>query len=191
MKSKARSKSKGSKLKSIVIGIAVLSVIGAFMSGNEDETDVKPIDPPAAVVQAETQQEDPIQEIEQDSEPTVKQDTTPATDTQDTTPATDTQAPAETPETAPTEPQPAQETLSTSSVETPSQVPESTPTLTPEQAFRESLYQYAYVGSSESDKYHTPSCRWVDKIHEGNLVHFDSKEAAAAAGYKPCGTCKP
>ena len=64
-------------------------------------------------------------------------------------------------------------------------------TLTPEQAFRESLKQYAYVGSSESDKYHYPTCRWTSKINDGNLVHFDSVEDAQAAGYEPCGTCKP
>ena len=64
-------------------------------------------------------------------------------------------------------------------------------TLTPEQAFRESLKQYAYVGSSESDKYHRPTCRWTSKINDGNLVHFDSAEEAQAAGYEPCGTCNP
>ena len=68
---------------------------------------------------------------------------------------------------------------------------EPAPTLTPEQAFRESLKQYAYVGSSESDKYHRPSCRWTSKINDGNLVHFDSAEEAQAAGYEPCGTCNP
>lgn len=68
---------------------------------------------------------------------------------------------------------------------------EPAPTLTPEQAFRESLKQYAYVGSSESDKYHRPICRWTSKINDGNLVHFDSAEEAQAAGYEPCGTCNP
>ena len=64
-------------------------------------------------------------------------------------------------------------------------------TLTPEQAFRERLKQYAYVGSSESDKYHRPTCRWTNKINDGNLVHFDSADEAKAAGYEPCGTCNP
>lgn len=68
---------------------------------------------------------------------------------------------------------------------------EPAPTLTPEQAFRESLKQYAYVGSSESDKYHRPTCRWTSKINDGNLVHFNSAEEAQAAGYEPCGTCNP
>ena len=60
----------------------------------------------------------------------------------------------------------------------------------PEKAFRDSLNQYFLVGSSKSDKYHSPSCRWTNKINDGNLVHFDSYEEATAAGYQPCGTCQ-
>ena len=59
----------------------------------------------------------------------------------------------------------------------------------PERAFRDKLAQYNYVASSESDKYHYPSCRWTDKINDTNLVHFDTKEEAVAAGYQACGTC--
>lgn len=72
-----------------------------------------------------------------------------------------------------------------------SQNSENAPEISPEQAFRESLKQYKYVGSVGSDKYHRPTCRWTDKINDGNLVHFDSKEEASAAGYEPCGTCNP
>lgn len=61
----------------------------------------------------------------------------------------------------------------------------------PEQAFREKLNQYNLVGSSESDKYHFPRCRWTDTINDSNLVHFDTEEEAEAAGYIPCGSCKP
>ena len=61
----------------------------------------------------------------------------------------------------------------------------------PEAAFREMLNQYNYVGSAESDKYHKPKCRWTKEITDQNLVHFDTEEEAAAANYKPCGTCKP
>ena len=59
----------------------------------------------------------------------------------------------------------------------------------PEQAFKDKLLQYTFVGSKESDKYHEPTCRWTDKINDSNLVHFDSAEEAKAAGYLPCGTC--
>ncbi|HBC93684.1 MAG TPA: hypothetical protein DCZ10_12530 [Pelotomaculum sp.] len=51
--------------------------------------------------------------------------------------------------------------------------------------------QGTYVGSVSSDKYHTPSCRYADKITPENQIWFKSKEEAAAAGYQPCGVCKP
>ena len=65
------------------------------------------------------------------------------------------------------------------------------PSVDPEQAFRDSLMQYNYVGSSESDKYHKPTCRWTSEINDTNLIHFDTIEEAKAAGYEACGTCKP
>ena len=65
------------------------------------------------------------------------------------------------------------------------------PALDPEAAFREKLMQYKYVCSSESDKYHEPTCRWTSNINDSNLAHFDTEEEAVAAGYIPCGSCKP
>lgn len=48
-----------------------------------------------------------------------------------------------------------------------------------------------FVGSKESDKYHYPNCRWVEKILDKNKIWFSSINNAKSAGYKPCGTCKP
>jgi len=48
-----------------------------------------------------------------------------------------------------------------------------------------------YVASKDSDKYHLPDCRWVKNIQPENLIYFDTEEDAVAAGYSPCGTCKP
>lgn len=48
-----------------------------------------------------------------------------------------------------------------------------------------------YVGSKESDKYHKPTCRYAKNILDSNQRWFSSAEDAAAAGYSPCGTCKP
>ena len=107
----------------------------------------------------------------------------PDTRKEDTTRAIISNANAEGPE---NNSEPAQPNLPSTS-----QNSESAPEIAPEQAFRESLKQYKYVGSAESDKYHRPTCRWTDKINDGNLVHFDSKEEATAAGYEPCGTCNP
>jgi competence protein ComEC len=50
---------------------------------------------------------------------------------------------------------------------------------------------WVYVGSSKSDKYHLPSCRYAEKILPGNQVWFSSKAEAQAAGYVPCQVCKP
>ena len=48
-----------------------------------------------------------------------------------------------------------------------------------------------FVGSTKSDKYHYPSCRWAKKILPQNEIWFASSEEARAAGYVPCGVCKP
>lgn len=48
-----------------------------------------------------------------------------------------------------------------------------------------------FVGSTKSDKYHYPSCRWAKKILPENQIWFASSEEARAAGYVPCGVCKP
>jgi len=48
-----------------------------------------------------------------------------------------------------------------------------------------------YVGSSKSDKYHYPDCRYAQKIAPENRVWFKDKAEAEAMGYEPCGVCKP
>lgn len=49
----------------------------------------------------------------------------------------------------------------------------------------------SYVGSVKSDKYHYPSCRWAQNINPENKIWFGSVAEAKAAGYSPCGTCRP
>jgi competence protein ComEC len=51
--------------------------------------------------------------------------------------------------------------------------------------------QGAYIGSIISDKYHLPICRYAKAIDWANEIWFQTKEEAIAAGYKPCGVCKP
>lgn len=48
-----------------------------------------------------------------------------------------------------------------------------------------------YVGSKDSDKYHTPACQWAKKITTENLVWFQTADEAKKIGYQPCGVCKP
>lgn len=48
-----------------------------------------------------------------------------------------------------------------------------------------------YAASSESDKYHLPSCHYVDQILPQNLIYFYSEISARRAGYSPCSVCSP
>lgn len=48
-----------------------------------------------------------------------------------------------------------------------------------------------YVGSTKSDKYHLPTCRYSESIAPENEVWFKDAAAAKAAGHEPCGVCKP
>lgn len=45
------------------------------------------------------------------------------------------------------------------------------------------------IGSTESDKYHKPTCGYAESIAQDNIIQFDSKEDAEKQGYEPCGVC--
>lgn len=49
----------------------------------------------------------------------------------------------------------------------------------------------AYVGSIRSDVFHYPNCTSAKKIKPANLVTFPTREAAVAAGRRPCKNCNP
>ncbi|MDD1749710.1 MAG: nuclease, partial [Methanothrix sp.] len=48
-----------------------------------------------------------------------------------------------------------------------------------------------FVGSTKSDKYHYPECRWAKKISPNNEIWFSSSEDAKSKGYVSCGVCHP
>ncbi len=48
-----------------------------------------------------------------------------------------------------------------------------------------------FVGNYDSKVFHTKECGYGKKIAEGRKVSLYSKDEAVAAGYKPCGHCKP
>jgi len=48
-----------------------------------------------------------------------------------------------------------------------------------------------FIGSINSDVYHTPTCYHVDSIHEDNKIYFSSAEEAEIAGYRACLVCTP
>lgn len=68
--------------------------------------------------------------------------------------------------------------------------PEPTATLEPTPA-PDTVVESTYVASRKAKKYHCPSCQYAAKIKDENLVSFDSAAQAQAAGYAPCGACKP
>jgi len=48
-----------------------------------------------------------------------------------------------------------------------------------------------FVGSTKSNKYHYPECRWAKKISSNNEIWFSSFVDAKIKGYVPCGVCHP
>ena len=65
------------------------------------------------------------------------------------------------------------------------------PTATPEPTPAPDTAEATCVASRKAKKYHRPSCQYAAKIKDENLVTFDSAAQAQAAGYAPCGACKP
>ena len=49
----------------------------------------------------------------------------------------------------------------------------------------------SYIGNKNSEKYHRFDCEYGVKVHDNNLVVFDTLEDAINSGYKPCGACHP
>lgn len=184
------------KLQNVLIGLFAIGAIGSVFSGPSSDTPADTEAPPAIVQQEEITQNKESEEIAQNEE-SEEIEETPTQEIED--------SPTEPPEEEPTnaeasapitakEPEQVAASTQVKPTEAPEQAEnpiETAVEVAPEQAFRESLYQYTYVGSNESDKYHYPRCRAADKINEGNLVHFETIEEAAAAGYSPCGICKP
>jgi pilus assembly protein CpaE len=48
-----------------------------------------------------------------------------------------------------------------------------------------------YVGSSTSNKYHYPDCKWAKTILPEKVIGFKSVAEAKEKGYIPCPACKP
>jgi hypothetical protein len=55
----------------------------------------------------------------------------------------------------------------------------------------ETLHEGQLVGSTTSNKYHLPSCRYAVKIKPENRIYFANEEEAKKKGYIPCKTCNP
>lgn len=164
--SKKKTKKKGKLAAPVVAGLLLLGAIGG--AGDDASTNVNSTAP--------------------DNEPPAIVETVPSEKETSSTGAEN--------KTETSEPVKQEQSLPPVESNPPQQVTEPSPqppvqAVDPEQAFRDKLAQYNFVGSSESDKYHEPKCRWTSTINDSNLVHFDTEEEARNAGYQPCGTCEP
>lgn len=182
-------KAKGGPLAWIAVVVLAVIIIGLGKSGTSDTT---------------AKANDPAEKASVES--TVEQRTVPepAQEEADPAPAAET-APEETAATDPA-PEPAGEPAAASEANaaaephnTQSEAVTFVPTAEPAAAPSEKTTpvtsapsaQYRYVGSVDSNKYHDPSCRYAKKILPENLIGWDSVQDAQAAGYQPCGTCRP
>jgi hypothetical protein len=55
----------------------------------------------------------------------------------------------------------------------------------------ESVSAAKYIGNADSHIFHSPNCKYVKQMSEGNKVSFNSRDAATSAGYTPCKVCGP
>jgi len=51
--------------------------------------------------------------------------------------------------------------------------------------------QHGFIGSRNSNRYHSPGCRYASRIHRDNLIKFTDKNGAVGYGYVACRVCKP
>jgi len=49
----------------------------------------------------------------------------------------------------------------------------------------------AYVANMNSDLFHHPSCKWVERIGNRNRVVFNTRAEALANNFRPCRACQP
>lgn len=86
---------------------------------------------------------------------------------------------------------PAQAVVITTERNVPPETAAPAPTPAPEQPQTTAAAEAAYVGNRSSMKFHSAGCRYAAQIKAENRAAFDSAGQALAAGYTPCGTCKP
>ena len=186
-----------------VVIIVLLSTMGSACSG--DDTDL-PDDATSQQEETALSAEDDTTQEEQTTQPSETDTSETPEDAEETSaensmesPETATPKDSATPDSAVKEQNTSnesnaqQETTSTAAPATPStSTPVSQPVAQPDSETepQTSSQEGAYVCSIDSDKYHDPGCRWAKKILPENEIWFESKEAAQAAGYLPCGTCQ-
>lgn len=171
-----------------VVGVVAISAI-AGGGGDKEDQQQTPVEPNKSVVQVDTSDrltlpdvskpEEDISTPPDKSEPKEPEAPKKPEQTPDTNPEKD-QKPTSAPEPIVT-PQPEQDPV----VEPAN--PKNTNSAGKER--RSNWSSGAYLGSTESDKYHDYECRAAKKILPENEVWFSSEADAQAAGYSRCGIC--
>lgn len=71
-------------------------------------------------------------------------------------------------------------------------LPESGPSALPGTSLMQKIGRNdgVYVANKNSDLFHHPSCKWVERISERNMRVFRSREEAAASNFHPCRACE-
>lgn len=180
------------------VALVIVLLLGALASACSGD-DSAPADDPADQ-QEETLPAEDQAAAPEDAEPTeeeipaeapeaVQESQEPAQAPESVQGTLEAQDPAQGAETSAGEPTAPQESVSQPEPE-PDPEPAPTPQPQPEPAPQENTQKTGYVGSIDSDKYHSPGCRWAKKILPENEIWFATKEEAQAAGYSPCGTCQ-
>lgn len=122
-----------------------------------------------------------------ESEPVVENRTDDANNKE--TPRPDTSDKVENPKEAPTE-NPTEKPPEKPTPE-PTEEIKPTPKPTDKPTDPPTIEQKVYVGSTQSNKYHKPTCRHAKNIKPENEIWFDSANEAILNRYEPCGVCKP
>ena len=56
---------------------------------------------------------------------------------------------------------------------------------------RTEVAEYTYVASVLREPFHSPNCRWAQKINPENLIGFKTRQEALDSGRRPCKVCLP
>lgn len=53
------------------------------------------------------------------------------------------------------------------------------------------LNVFAYIGNSNTGKFHYDDCRYVSRMAPYHQVYFNTRDEAINSGYVPCKVCRP
>lgn len=164
----------------IVAGVLAVGVV-AGGGGEKEDPRKLPDEPDKSIVQTDVSDQSKPSDV---SDPQTNQPENTSTDisTQEPDTSTKKEVPEQNPvETKPEEPKP--------QTQKPADEKPQKNTNSAGKERRDNWSSGAYLGSTESDKYHDYECRAAKKILAENEIWFSSEDQAKDAGYSRCGIC--